>query len=462
MGKRLFIIGLLLISILAMGVSAADVTLNTALLSVQNRPTETFSVSFIVNNASQNFSSISLSQSGLSDFGLNFSISGVAVSSFPLTTSGSDSSKTITVNGKVPKNINTRSSPYTGTITLSGTDLSKSLSMSIDAEGQLELDNVKFVVDGSSKSIDDGDTRKDVKPGAKLEISGDVLNQFTNDQDITIEDVSIEITIENIDDGEDMSDDYDIGDIDADDKEDFKITFDLPEDVDEDDYNVNMLVEGTDENGAKHAVEWKNVQLKIEKDKHDIWIVKASLSPSSMSCTRNLNIDVELKNQGTSNEEEVVLKIENSDLGINTEDTSIPEIEEGTGDDTEYSKTYSFKIDADVNAGTYPITLRVYYDTDTLSYTKIVDLAVVKCAVTQPETTTPTTPTTPVVVVTPPTTPSVDTTPEIITSPVTETTETSFLQSNMYLIFLIAAIGVAVIVIIVMMVVLFSLKRRNE
>ena len=66
--------------------------------------------------------------------------------------------------------------------------------MKITAESQLRLDNVKFVVDGKSKSISEGDTRKDVSPGSKLEIKGDILNDFSRDDDITIDDVTIEIT----------------------------------------------------------------------------------------------------------------------------------------------------------------------------------------------------------------------------------------------------------------------------
>ena len=46
--NKFFVIGLLLISILAFGASAADLTTSTASLSVQNRPTESFSASFTV------------------------------------------------------------------------------------------------------------------------------------------------------------------------------------------------------------------------------------------------------------------------------------------------------------------------------------------------------------------------------------------------------------------------------
>lgn len=487
--NKIFVIGLLLISILAFGASAADLTLSTASLSPSDtRPTESFSVSFTVSNASANLSSLSLSQSGLNNFNINFSVNSVPGSTFSLNTG---ETKTITVSGAVPKNINTKLTPFIGSIIISGSGLTtKALSININSPSQLDLENVKFIVDGSSRGISEGETRNDVSPGSTLEITGDVRNLFTSDEDIKIESINVEITIEGIDDGEDISDSIDVSDIRAGKKDNFKLSFDIPEDIADDDYAVNILVDGTDENGAKHSVEWTGTQININKDSHDIRISKATLSTSTLSCSKTSNLNVKIKNQGTNNEDAVVLKIANDELGISVEDANIPEIDEGTGSDTEYSKTYPIKIGDNVVPGTYSIALNVYYDTDTLSETKNVDMTVAKCAVGEATPSIPLNEKTwaqltdaektivqslgysektwdaklaqaisPTVVVAPPA--ETEETPEIITSPATETTETSFLQSNSYLIFLVAAIGVAVIVIIILAIVLFALKKRE-
>lgn len=459
--KKLFIIGLFLIAILALGVSAADLTVSTTSLSVSEKPTRSFSTSFSVKNATANFTGLSLSQTGLDAFSINYSISGVPVSSFNL---NMGEEKTIIVSGKIPKNVNTQSSPFSGSIVISGSGVSKAIDMKITAASQLDLESVKFIVDGKSKSISDGDTRKEVKPGSKLEIKGDIQNTFSDSDDITIEDVTVEITIKNIDDDEDLEGDDDVGDIDADDKESFSAEFEIPEDVDDGEYSVEILVEGEDENGAKHSVKWDDVKVGVEKDKDDIVITKLSVSPSKVSCSRNINLNVDLKNQGRSDEDEVVVRIENADLDIDQEDTSIPQIDEGTGEDTEYGKSYSFKIDDKVKEGTYPIMVKSYYNTDTLSDSKTVDLIVEKCAVETPAQEKPSE----VVIVNPPKQQETETpaeeeeeTPEVITETVAETTETSLFQSNTYLIFLIGAVGVAVIVIIIMIIVLFSVRRKN-
>lgn len=456
--KNMCIIGLFLITILALCVNAADLTLSTTSLTISEKPTKSFSTSFTVKDATENLT-LSLSHVGLGDFGINFTIGGVPVSSFNL---NMGEQKTIMVSGKIPKSINTRLSPFSGTIAISGAGISKSISLSINVQSQLDLESVKSVVDGKTKSIDDGDTVKDVMPGSKVEIKGDVKNLFTDSEDITIEDITVTVTIEGIDDDEDMEEEGDVGDIDADEKEGFKVTFQIPEDVEEEEYDLTIEVEGDDENGAKHFVKWTELKLKVEKENHDIRVWKSSVSPSKISCNRKINLDVKLKNQGSNDEDEIVLQILNDDLGIDVEDNTIPELDEGTGEDTEYSKTYTFTIDDKVKAGTYPITIKSFYDTDELSDSKTVDLVVEKCEVVEEKEEEPKEE---VVVVTPP---KIETEeeeePEIITTPtgaVTETTEVSLLQSNTYLIFLIGAVGVAVIVIVIMIIVLFSMKRRS-
>lgn len=454
--KKIITIGLFLIAILAFVVSAA-LNIDRASIDKTVKPTGGFSEQFtITNNETTNITglNIQLVTSELTRF--NISTSPYSLNQQFALNAGSN--VLFTVTGTVPDDITTRSAPYTGSLKayLGSTQLG-SIDLKIIAKSQLDFDNVKFIVDSSSKSIDDGDTRKDVLPGSKLEIKGDVRNFFTNSDDITIEDVTVTVTISNIDDGDDLEEEDEVGDVDADEKESFKVTFDIPEDVDADDYNVKMLAEGEDENGAKHSVEWNNIKLKIEKDKDDIQIIKLSVSPSKVSCSRNINVNVGLKNQGTKDEDEVVLRIENADLEISEEDTSIPEIDEGTGDDTEYSKTYSFKISDKVRAGTYPIKVTVYYDTDEQSDVDTVDLVVENCVVETPAEQKPSE----VVVVSPPPSKETEETPEIITTPVTETTETSLLKSNTYLMLLIGAVGVAVIVIIIMIAVLFSMRKKE-
>jgi uncharacterized membrane protein len=459
--KKLYAIGLFLMVILALGVNAvADVSLSTSSLTVSEKPTRGFSTSFTVNNnGTVDLTGLSVALTTTELIGFNVTLS---PSSFNL--ANGSTPQVITVTGNVPEDVNTRLSPFSGTITVSGTAItSKTIALDVTANTQLNLDKVKAKVDGKSKSVDSGDTIKDVLPGDKVVFTGDIENLFSDDEDIEIEDVEIEIIIESIDDegDDDLEDSEDVGDIEADDEESFSIEFNVPEDVEEGDYDVIITIEAEDENGAKHSVEWE-LTLQIEKDKHDVQITKASVSPSKVSCSRNIKVDVELKNQGRSDEDEIVLLIESADLEIENEDTSIEEIEEGTGDDTEFDKTYTFRVGDDVKAGTYSIDVTAYYDSDTESDSTSIDVTVEKCSAAAAEDEEDEEET--VVVVSPPTTvvgnDDVED-PEILTESVTETTEISLFQSGTYLTLLIGGIGVAGIVVIVLVVMLFSMKRKQ-
>jgi len=455
--NKIYAIGLFLMVILALGVSAAvDVSLSTSSLAVNEKPTRGFSTSFTVtNNGTVDFTGLSVVLTTTELIGFNVTFS---PSSFNLANGSAPQS--IIVTGNIPEDVNTRLSPFSGTITVSGGGLgsSKTVNLDVTANTQLSLDKVKAKVEGKSQSMDPDDKIKDVLPGDKVVFTGDIENLFSDDEDIEIQDVEIEIVIEGIDDegDDDLEESEDVGDIKADDKESFSIEFNIPEDVEDGDYDVTLVVDAEDENGAKHSVEW-DLTLQLEKDKHYIQITKAGVSPSKVSCSRNIKIDVELKNQGTSDEDEVVLSIENADLEIDNEDTSIDEIEEGTGDDTEFDKTYTFKIGDNVKAGTYPISIKSYYDTDTESDSTSIDVIVEKCSVvTDEEEET-------VVVVSPPPTVIGDDLedPEILTESMTETTEVSLFQSGTYLTLLIGGIGIAGIVVIVLVVMLFSMKRKQ-
>ncbi|MBI2575905.1 hypothetical protein HYV84_01725 [Candidatus Woesearchaeota archaeon] len=450
---------LLFIAGSAVALGAAEIGLSQATLAISDKPTKGFSSTFTVaNNGTVNLTglSVALSSTELSGFNITISPSAFSVNA--------GSTQTVTVTGTVPKDINTRLSPFSGTVSVSNAQVSQSLTLDVNAITQLSLDSLKIVVDGKSKSVDTGDTVKDAKPGSKVEIKGDVENLFTDDEDIVIEDVEVTITIENIDDDEDLEEEIDVGDVDADEQESFRIEFQVPEDVDDGEYEVTIQAEAEDENGAKHFVEVKNIDLEVEKDRNEIQIRKVSLSPAKISCSKTFNINVGLKNQGRDDEDEVVVRIESSDLEIDFEDTSIPELDEGTGSDTEFAKGYTFKVPDGIEPGNYPIAVKSFYDTDTLSNIKNIDLVVEECSKAAPspvsdleeeggfeEDTT--------VVVTPA---DEEETEDlgVITEPVTSTTEALGLSTP----FLWAMGGLLVlglVVIIVLVFVLVGMKKRD-
>src|SRR3989344_606036 len=66
----------------------------------------------------------------------------------------------------------------------------------------------------TSKNLDNGDTIDDeAEPGDTVEFRVEVQNNFTSAEDLEIEDITVEVTIEGLDDGDDVdeeSPDFDL------------------------------------------------------------------------------------------------------------------------------------------------------------------------------------------------------------------------------------------------------------
>src|SRR3989338_503372 len=83
------------------------------------------------------------------------------------------------------------------------------------AGSKLIFSDVDVKVGGkTSKNLDDGETIDDeAEPGDTVEFRIEVKNNFTDAEDLDIEDISVEVTIEEIDDGDDLdeeSSDFDL------------------------------------------------------------------------------------------------------------------------------------------------------------------------------------------------------------------------------------------------------------
>ncbi len=465
--KKILMIGLFLVIMLAFGVSATKSVTLSPISPITEKPSVDFQITnFRITNTGDENLTLDIELAGLSDFNVNFvnSNTHAVINNDLFIETGLYVD--VTINGTVYKKVETTrtgtqdGTTFSGTISVkSGSDTLGSTGLNIVAESALDFKKIKS--DGNTLDFDE--KIDEIKPGDIVKFIGDIENLYSDadDEDIDLEDVKITITIESIDDegDEDLEEEEDAGDIDPEKDESFSIEFEIPEDVEAEEYDVIIIVEGDDSEGATHFIEWKLVTLEVEKDRHDIWITKASVSPSKVSCSRDIKVNVELKNQGTDEEDEVVLRIENSALDIDYEDTSIPEIDEGAYDeDTEYDKAYPFEIGDKVKAGTYPIKITVYYETDEHSDDQTIDLKVEKCEdEEEPEEDEEET----VVIVSSPSDDEEDEEGlEILTSDVTETIEG--VQSSTYMTLLIAGISIAVIVVIIMVVVLLSLKKRKE
>ncbi|MFH1409141.1 MAG: Ig-like domain-containing protein [Nanoarchaeota archaeon] len=263
-----------------------------------------------------------------------------------------------------------------------GGNTEQAYTINVKDSSKLNIKDFDVKVDGKSHNgIDNGDTiSRDAEPGSTVKFKINVESIFDRDvdeEDIEIQDIIVTATIYDIDDGDDLEEESDEFDLKPGRDETVDFTFDVPKFVDEGSYDIGILIEGTDEDGNDHVVEW-TIYLEVNKQTHALFIEDEQFSPNIISCNRITELNFNVVNLGSEDEDEVTVTVESNDLGIDFKEEEI-ELDSGSDqDDSTYSK--SLTVDArGLESGVYSATIRAYYNDDRLEDTKTVQLQVSSC-----------------------------------------------------------------------------------
>lgn len=317
----------------------------------------------------------------------------------------------------------------------------------------------------TSKNLEDGDTIDDeAEPGDAVEFRIEVRNNFTDAEDLDIEDITVEVTIEEIDDGDDLDDESSEFDVKADNDKRVNIEFEVPLEVEEDTFDVIIHAEGEDENGTDHDADMK-LRLEVDKETHLLKITRNTLSPAEVACNRkNVQLSTTVINIGNEDEEDVTVQVLNSDLGVDLKEELGELTAEPNEDESRFSNIFTFNVPNDAEAGSYPITLRALYDDDRRKAEESATLTINDCATTKSVTTKPEEEITSeedesVEIITPTTGKTTTAVVEPTVPAGTVVTQESLFKSNAFVVGIIIAEIAAVIVGIVLVVSLF--RRRS-
>ena len=249
--------------------------------------------------------------------------------------------------------------------------------------GQLIITDVDVKVGGKSdKNLKDGDDiSEEAKPGDTVEFTIQFANNFSNDDDIDIDNIDAQVTLEEIDDGDDLDEDAKEFDLKADDDKKVKVTFKIPLEVDEDTFNVLIEADGdTDKNGSQEVK--MELSLEVKKEDHEIRFLRNSVTPSEVKCGRTVQLSTGVINTGGDDEDGVVLEVSNTDLlGMSFRET-FDLTNEAFDSDSKFQKTFSYNVPADTAPGSYPITSKVIFNDGRDVETETADLVVGVCDVT--------------------------------------------------------------------------------
>lgn len=238
------------------------------------------------------------------------------------------------------------------------------------------ISNVEVKIDKKKdKSVNNKEKiSKEAEPGSRVKFYVEVENLFTREEDIGIENVEITVIIENIDDGDDLEEEANDFDLKAGRKKRKKISFDIPYEVDEDNYDVIINVLAEDENNTDYEIEW-NIELDVEKEKHDLRIMEAKLSRPIVSCNQPSTLSLNVLNIGSKDEEDALVKIENQELGIDIAESF--SVEEGPDDNDRFEKNYLL-LTENAYPAIYPITITILTENNLMDE-KTVELKVKEC-----------------------------------------------------------------------------------
>lgn len=275
-------------------------------------------------------------------------------------------------------------------VTDGSTTVEQSFTVTVDYPLNLQIYDLDVYVDGSideSAGKTGGDIDKDVEPESEIKVKVKLKNYYTSSEDVEIQDIEITAIVEGMDeDGDDIEIDETMDDIKPGRSETVYLTFEVPLKVEEGDYDMILTIMASDER-RDYDISLDFV-IKVDKENHDIRISKADLTPETLICSRKSNLDVEIMNVGTNDEDSsdyIKLDIEATELGINFVKSGIELDRDPDDDENIYSKSLSIDLDQNFAIGAYPIKIRTYRGTSLMDYVEK-QLIVEPCTLTQTQT----------------------------------------------------------------------------
>ena len=249
-------------------------------------------------------------------------------------------------------------------------------------EKPLKLDIVDLDVKVGSKTDNNLDNGRQIankaKPGTTVRLEATVKNQFEEEMDI--EGIVVTGTLIGIDDSEDIEEESNDFDLRKGRSKRITLLFEIPNKIDEDTYDLELNVEGDDENSTTHTVDW-TIYLETKKDTHSIAVEKAELLPDKLDCARNTKLNLEIVNYGKEKEEEVAYSVFSEELNIDKKEGYFELSEDLFSDNSALIRTIPIKVSNNLSAGAYPIIIKTFYNKDNLDETKTVDLIIEDCQV---------------------------------------------------------------------------------
>ncbi len=207
-------------------------------------------------------------------------------------------------------------------------------------------------------------------PGDDLKITFDVSNEITTD----MKDIKVRIWIQDSN-GDRISDRIDTEKFDVDGKDTLAkdVSLRVPVDANDGVHYVVFEATGEDDNG-NNVYDLQFAEINVERNSHDLLIESVTFNPEAPVCGGPVEVSVNVVNIGKSDEDDAVLTIKNTNLGIDFT-SEVFNVEE-SGSDADYTIRAVFDLPKSAAEDFYPLDIKLTFDGTSGSESKLIDMQV--------------------------------------------------------------------------------------
>ncbi len=248
-----------------------------------------------------------------------------------------------------------------GTLQFTSTELSASQLIQVDPTSYIEIQSIKV----NSKSNGDLELNSN-------QIEFKVKNNYPEDMD----DVTVTVRILDVN-GDDLEEEVDSFKLRTGDDKKVTVDFDLSgETLDEDSYTIEIEIEAEADDNSNHDAA-TDFTADVDRDRHNVVFTRTDLSISKLSCEMQTALYVTIENKGESDEDDLEIRVSNTNLNIAESKRSI-DVDDYSGPDQEYSAIFPLDLTGK-NIGTYPIKVELLRDGE-VDETQSVTLEITTCS----------------------------------------------------------------------------------
>lgn len=332
----------------------------------------------ITNNGNIDLSNLIVTSNIDSKYNVSFSLDDNAFNKNVTINLPAGTYKKVYVKGIIPLDQASGTNVDIGDITISNSQITHIISnVYINPVSKLEIRNVKFIYGDETDTAGSkgGEAKFDYKGSKTLEIKFDAKNTFPSGDNIEISDPDYEITIEDIDAGDDASES--ISGKDISDKKTESEAFSFSE-LKPGNHRVWIRGSGRDDTyNALHTYEWYG-SVNFEKDEHNVRIQSASVNPSVLKCSNSATVIVTVENIGEEEEDHAVVTVNSSTLGISIgEAFELSNEEDSTS--SKHTSTFPISIPPNLAPGVYILGVNAYASEEVFWNYKALELIVQAC-----------------------------------------------------------------------------------